>query len=75
MAQTKAQLDVLVREYRADNADLRRRLEEHGTPRNVCDDISDFFGTCTKYVEEAYDTSTKSLNEAYESSKNFVFGS
>ena len=61
MAQTKAQLENLVAKYREENAKLHTKLEAHGTPHNVCDSVSEFFGTCIDIV-----------NDAYESSKNFV---
>lgn len=54
MAQTKAQLEVLVREYRTENDALHAKLEAHGTPHNMCDDITDFFDTCTSFVKAQY---------------------
>ena len=61
---TKAQLEELVAKYRAENANLHEKLEEHGTPRNLCDDISEFFDDCIETVETAY-----------EDTKNYIFSS
>ena len=54
MAQTKAQLEELVREYREENTDLRTQLEVHGTPHNFCDDVTDFFDDITEFVKTQY---------------------
>ncbi len=63
MAQTKAQLENLVVKYRTENEALHVQLEAHGTPHNVCDDITDFFGTCGEYV----DTCTSYVKAQYSS--------
>ncbi len=54
MAQTKAQLENLVTKYRTENEALHIQLEAHGTPHNMCDDVIEFFDTCTSYVKAQY---------------------